>query len=54
MEDTGKKYKPQVLDDAQSWQTIDASALTDDSPFNTEKRRITRKLGNEINYSDPF
>lgn len=47
VEDTGKKYKPQVLDDAQSWQTIDASALTDDSPFNTEKRRITRKLANQ-------
>ena len=49
VEDSGRKYKPQVLDDAQSWQTIDASALTDDSPFNTEKRRLTRKLGNQIN-----
>ena len=49
VEDSGRKYKPQVLDDAQTWQTIDASALTDDSPFNTEKRRLTRKLGNQIN-----
>ncbi|XP_063683109.1 protein chiffon-like isoform X3 [Bolinopsis microptera] len=47
VEDSGRKYKPQVLDDAQSWQTIDASALTDDSPFNTEKRRLTRKLANQ-------
>lgn len=47
VEDSGKKYKPQVLDDAQSWQTIDASALTDESPFNTEKRRLTRKLANQ-------
>lgn len=43
VEDKHHKYKPQILDDAPAWQTIDCRSHTDESPFNTEKRRLTRK-----------
>ena len=46
VEDVQQKYKPQILD-APQWQTIDLNSLSDESPFNTEKRRITRKQGEE-------
>lgn len=47
VEDEELKYKPQVLDDPPTWQTIDSTSLSDESPFNTEKRRMTRKQANE-------
>jgi len=42
IEDSSRKYKPQVLEDTASWQVMDLNTLSDDSPFNT-KQRAARK-----------
>eukprot|EP00116_Pleurobrachia_bachei_P001823 sb/3462085/ len=56
IEDSSRKYKPQVLEDTASWQVMDLNTLSDDSPFNT-KQRAARKAGTKIIiiliYEDP-
>lgn len=47
VQDRAHKYKPQMMEPLE-WQTIDCNLLTDESPFSTEKRRVTRKQANEL------